>query len=89
MRISSVQWDAWNEGHVAEHGLTLDEVDSVLLDPHSVVSFSRSSGRPVRSGKSSAGRLISVVFDVLDAREGYVYPITAFEIIRLPRRKKR
>lgn len=89
MRISSVQWDEWNEAHVAAHGLTPDEVDSVLLDTSAVASVSRSSGRPVRSGMTSTGRLISVVFEVLDKRDGYVYPVTAFVINRIPRRRKR
>jgi hypothetical protein len=89
MRISRVHWEEWNQLHIAEHDLSPDEVNSVLLNPHAVTSVSRSSGRIIRSGLTNSGRLISVIFEVLDANEGYVYPITAFEINRLPRRRKK
>ncbi len=39
-----------NTAHVAEHGLTPDEVDEVLLDPDLPEGTSRSSGRPYKPG---------------------------------------
>ena len=43
---------------------------------------SRSSGRPVVFGDTSAGRHLMVVYDEIDTKT--VYPITAYDV---PRRK--
>ena len=53
----------WNFGlggnveHIAEHGLTPDDVETVICDPLDSTT-SRSSGRPVVTGYTSDGRLI-------------------------------
>lgn len=73
----------WNTGvdgnasHVAEHGIDITDVESVVCHPLEV-HRSRSTGRPIAIGWSSDGRLIAVVYEQLDSVT--VYPITAFEV---------
>lgn len=66
-----------NVQHIAEHDLTKEEVEEVLLDPERR-STSRSSGLPIVFGTTSAGRHVAVVFQEIDADTAK--PVTAFEI---------
>ena len=84
MPFDCVLWDLdddpdGNVQHCAEHGVTPDEVEEVLDNPtdHDV---SRSSGKPVVFGDTSAGRHLMVVYELVD--DGVVYPITAYEVPR-------
>ncbi|HMO26408.1 MAG TPA: hypothetical protein PKB10_09070 [Tepidisphaeraceae bacterium] len=70
-------WTDENRSPVEEQGLTVEEVESVLADP-AEVSVSRTTGRPIASGQTQAGRLIAVVFEQIDDLS--VYPITAYGI---------
>ncbi len=63
--------------HIAEHGLTPEDVEAVLCKPLAE-TISRSSQRPVVTGYTPAGRLILVVYEEIDPCT--VYPVTAFEI---------
>ena len=65
-----IYWDLDNDPngnvwHIAEHGITKDEVEAVLMQPE-CVDVSRSSGRRIAIGEARVGRI--------------VYPITAYEI---------
>ncbi len=76
-----IAWDPEeNVQHVAEHGLTPEEVDSVLENPLRE-GASQTTGRPVVWGWTYTGRHIMVVFEVDDAG-GYVVicPVTAYEV---------
>jgi hypothetical protein len=66
-----------NVQHIAEHGLTKDDVRWVLENPveHDV---SRSSGRPLVKGYTADDVYIVVVYEEVD--EQTVYPVTAYEI---------
>ena len=80
----SVIWDLdddpeGNVEHCAEHGVTKEEVEEVL-DSATDQDISRSSGRPVVFGDTSAGRHLMVVYDEIDADT--VYPVTAYEVPR-------
>ena len=66
-----------NADHVAEHGLTPEEVEAVICDPLEKTT-SRSTGRPVVTGYTPDGRLILVVYEQID--EFTVYPVTAYEV---------
>ena len=66
-----------NVAHIADHGITKDEVAEVLNNPTGTEA-SRSSGRPICFGLTSTGRMIAVVFEEIDANT--VYPVTAYEI---------
>jgi hypothetical protein len=69
-----------NTAHVAEHGLTPDEVDEVLLDESVREGKSRSSGRPCKRGWTSTGRHIFVTWDEVSDDPRIVYPVTAYDI---------
>lgn len=88
MHINSVLWDDDNESHIAEHGLTIDDVESVLLNPKAKTGVSKSSGRSLRFGHTTTGLYIAVAFDVLDEDDGLVYPVTAYEV-QEPRSRRR
>src|SRR5262249_45381176 len=64
-----------NVAHIAEHGLTPEDVNAVLLAPDET-GVSRSSGRPIAFGYTPAGRYICVVYEEIDAYT--LYPVTAF-----------
>ncbi len=66
-----------NVQHIAEHGLTTDEVEAVLNAPDSA-NRSDSSGRPCVFGFTPAGEYIIVVFELID--EDSIYPITAYHV---------
>jgi len=77
-----VHWDLdddpnGNVWHIAEHGITKDEVEEVLMEPE-CVDVSRSSGRRIAIGEAAGGRVLLVVFEDID--ECTVYPVTAYEI---------
>lgn len=82
MRRLHVVWDDHenpdgNVQHIAEHGLTIDDVECVLENPVSE-SRSRSSGRPCCFGYTPGGDYIIVMYDEID--EDTIYPVTAFEV---------
>jgi len=58
-----VAWDAeddpdGNVQHIIEHGITMEEVEEVLLNENNPVGESRSSGRPLTFGKTSTGNTL-------------------------------
>ena len=72
-------WDYEPEGnveHIAEHGLTPDDVENAF-DDILRETVSRSSGRPAIFGLTLDGRMIFVVYEEID--EGLFYVHTAFE----------
>lgn len=82
MRYDWILWDLdedpdGNVQHIAEHGLTREEVEEVLQHPDGV-KVSRSSGRPIAFGETTTGRVIAVVYDEID--QDTVRPVTAYEI---------
>ena len=66
-----------NVRHIAEHGLTKEDVEEVVCNP-SKTNVSQSSGRPVAFGHTSWGGFIAVVYE--GAGNDVVYPVTAFEL---------
>jgi uncharacterized DUF497 family protein len=84
MPYHTIVWDMdddpdGNVQHCAEHDVTKEEVEEVLQHP-SDADLSRSSGRPVVFGDTSAGRHLMVVYETIEA--GVVYPISAYEVPR-------
>lgn len=74
----------WNEddadgnvAHIAQNGLTPDDVESVLENP-TERDISRSSGLPVYFGFTADGRYIMVVVEEVD--DITIYPVTAYEV---------
>ncbi len=68
---------AGNLWHIAEHGISPDEVAEVLENPAGQET-SHSSGRPILFGYTSAGRLLVVIYEPVE--KGVVYPVTAYEV---------
>ena len=64
-----------NREHIAEHGLTPDEVEEVFYNPIGH-DFSRSSGLPILFGFTPDGRYILVVYEQID--DITIYPVTAY-----------
>ncbi len=82
MAIQCVLWDMdddpeGNVLHIAEHGLTKEDVEDVLYGVHEL-DTSRRSGHPIAFGFTSTDAYICVVFDWVD--EETVYPITAYPL---------
>ena len=66
-----------NVEHIAEHGLTPDDVEEVLFSPLDR-DVSRSTGLPIVFGFKPDGRFILVVYEQID--EVTIYPVTANEV---------
>ena len=82
MRFWRIIWDdeerpQGNVQHIAEHGLTVEEVEYVLENP-TEETRSASTGRPCCFGYTPAGDYILVVYEEID--EETVYPVTAYEV---------
>lgn len=86
MEDALIDWDAAEDAdgntlHIGEHGLTTDEVESVLHDPNASHDVSGSSGRPIAFGTTNTGRFIAVVYEVLNLDDPLILrPITAYEV---------
>ena len=76
-----------NVRHIAEHGLTPDEVEEVLHDRNNETDVSHSSGFPVTFGWTSTGRHIAVVWEEASDDPWMVRPVTAYDVP--PRRRRR
>jgi uncharacterized DUF497 family protein len=66
-----------NVQHCLEHGITKEEVEEALENATDV-DVSRSSGRPVVFGQTSAGRHVMVVVEIVETDT--IYPPTAYEV---------
>ena len=66
-----------NVRHIAEHGLTIEDVEHVLQNATAEES-SRSTGRPCCFGCTSSGEYIIVIYEEID--DDTIYPVTAFEV---------
>jgi hypothetical protein len=69
-----------NVRHVAEHGVSVDEVEAVLRDPRSRSGLSRTTKRPQTFGWTPTGKFIAVIWEDVDDNPRTVYPITAYEV---------
>ena len=83
MQIQRIVWDLdedpdGNVQHIAEHGVTIGEVEDVLYAAEEVVA-SHSSGRPITFGETNTGKYLAVVFDIVEEEPLSVYPVTAYE----------
>ena len=83
MWIEQIVWDLdddpdGNVQHIAQHDLTVEEVEDVLYSAEEVLA-SHSSGRPITFGETRTGRYFAVVFDIVEEDPLAVYPVTAYE----------
>jgi uncharacterized DUF497 family protein len=82
MEFLQILWDDddrrdGNVQHIAEHGLTIEDVEFVLENP-TEEGVSNRTGRPCCFGYTPAGEFIIVVYDRID--KDTVYPVTAYEV---------
>jgi hypothetical protein len=80
-----VAWDTeddpqGNVQHIAQNGLTMEEVEEVLLNESNPVGESRSSGRPITFGETSTGKRIAVVWEQALDNPLVIRPVTAYEV---------
>ncbi len=86
MDFDFVEWDDENEPrgnvrHIADNGLTMEEVEDLLYDPASRPVQSRSSRRPALIGRTSTGKTIIVIYERhKNAGIVVVRPVSAYEI---------
>ena len=66
-----------NVQHIAEHGLTMEDVEYVIENP-TEESTSRSTDRGCCFGYTSGGDYIIVIYDQVD--DDTIYPVTAYEV---------
>ena len=69
-----------NVQHIREHDVSIEEAEDVLLDSKSNRSVSRSSGLPTAFGRSSTGRYLAVVYEIVDDDPLTIRPVTAYEV---------
>ncbi|MDP6359311.1 MAG: DUF4258 domain-containing protein [Planctomycetota bacterium] len=82
MQFFQILWDdednaTGNVQHIAEHGLTTEDVEYVLENPEAE-SISRTTGRPCCFGYTRAGDYIIVIYEDFD--DDTLYPVTAYEV---------
>ena len=82
MNIFRILWDEpddpdGNVQHIAEHGLSIDDVEEVLTNPTSE-GTSASTGRPCVWGYTLEGIYIIVIFEEID--EDTLRVVTAYEV---------
>jgi uncharacterized DUF497 family protein len=86
MDFDFVEWDSeddsrGNTQHIADNGLSIDEVEDVIYDPQSRPVQSRSSRRPALIGQTSTVKTIIVIYERHnDAGILVVRPVSAYEI---------
>jgi uncharacterized DUF497 family protein len=76
-----------NIPHIAEHGITIEEVEEVLYNRDAEDTTSKSSGRPITFGYTSSGRYLAVVWEHVDDDPLTIYPITAYDAPERQRRR--
>ncbi|MBI1832093.1 MAG: hypothetical protein HYR84_11655 [Planctomycetes bacterium] len=77
-----------NVYHIAEHGITKDEVWDVVSNPNNTDVPSHSSGRPAPFGWTQTGKHIIVIWEAVADDPRTIYPVTAYETPP-PREKKK
>jgi uncharacterized DUF497 family protein len=74
-RIDRLEWDEWNTEHIEKHGISIEEIESVISDdPVATESY---KNRLLVIGPSWLGRMIAVVIGRVPATEGAWYVFSA------------
>jgi uncharacterized DUF497 family protein len=93
MHAFDILWDLdddpeGNVQHIAEHGITVDDVEEVLSDPDASIDVSKSSGRSITFGETSDGRYLAVVWETALDDPLTIYPVTAYPAPRPGKRRR-
>ncbi len=78
----TIIWDSeddldGNAQHIAENGLTIEDVEHVVGNPERE-DVSRSSELPCCFGYTEGGDFVIVVYEIFEG--GMLYPVTAYEV---------
>jgi hypothetical protein len=68
-----------NIQHIAEHDISVEEVEDVLRNRLNKTERSRSSGLPITFGWTFTERYIAVVWELANRDPKMVYPVTAYD----------
>lgn len=79
------RWSAWNEEHIAAHGVEPEEAEDVILDARPPFPLGQDDEKYLVWGPGGSGRLLQVVF-VIDP-DGTTFVIPARPLTE--REKKR
>ena len=82
MARATFLWDDENVAHIAEHGLTPEEVEPVVMHPTYPKTTSRSTGRVMTFGMTKTSRYIAVVWEERAGKPWTVRVTTAYEVPR-------
>ncbi len=66
--------------HIAEHGISKEEVESVLLNSNNDTDENRGQGDWITFGITITGKHIAVVWDEAGDDPKMIYPVTAYEV---------
>ena len=78
-----------NVQHFAEHGVSMEEAEEVLLNRESVTEISRSSDNYITLGRTLAGRHLGIVWQHVMDDPKTIRPITGYETEPRKRRKRK
>lgn len=67
MILNSFNWNDTNIEHIAEHGVTPDEVEEVFVSKY--ILLKTRSKRYIALGITATGRYLTVVFETLSQKE--------------------
>lgn len=70
-------WNDEIEEYIAQHGVTIEEFEEVVLNCKEVRT-SHSSGRPIVFGPTATGKYLACVFEYVGKDQ--VIPVTAYEV---------
>lgn len=84
--VNGLIWDDWNKKHIAEHRVSIEEVEEVCHSKHLARKSFR--GRIQLTGKTKRGRRLIIILSPEDRNlqeygNGMYYLITAFEEVKL------
>ena len=83
--IHALAWAEANEGHLAEHGVSVREVAQMLSNPHVIVRNRRKrSTRHLLIGSTHGGRILTVPL-AQTADQSTWRPVTAFPATKAQR----
>lgn len=79
MTVTSFDWDDENESHLAGHNITQDEAEEIVSTQTTVFrAHPHVTSRFFAYGRTSAGRWLTVLFDVDEA--GSARPFTGWNM---------
>ncbi len=70
--------DDSNVEHIAQHGLTMEDVEHAIENPLGDERSSPTSERKIQTGYACDGSLIDVVYEGID--DVTIYPVTAYRL---------